>query len=245
MALRASVTDRKIDLPPLFSLVTLREIGDAFEHASKIAAEAGAGTLVWTRRADVAEFAVVLEPEEPLATARRAFYLGMTALADTLANHAPPERPISFDWPDAIRIDGVLVGGGRLGWPPVDEDQVPDWLVFSGMIRTIIMRAGEPGLRPLLGSLDEVGFEAIDPGEMLESFSRHLMAGFHDWQEEGFERVATRWMKRLGTEHGRAMRLDAQGALLIDVAGSADRKSLRDALATPSWRDPATGMPWL
>ena len=245
MAPRASVTDRKIDLPPLYSLVTLREIGDAFEHACKVAGDLGAGTLVWTRRADVAEFAVVLEPEEPLAPARRAFYAGMNALADTLANHAPPERPISFDWPDAIRIDGVLVGGGRLGWSPVEEDEVPEWLVFSAMVRTIVMRAGEPGLRPLLGSLDEVGFETIDPGEMLESFSRHLMAGFHDWREEGFDRVATRWMGRLGMEHGQSMRIDSQGDLLLDAAGPADRKSLREALGGPSWRDPATGMPWL
>ena len=245
MALRASVTDRKLDLPPLYSLVTLREIGDAFEHARTIAGEAGAGTLIWTRRADVAEFAVILEPEEPLGSARRAFYAGMNALADTLANHAPPERPISFDWPDTIRIDGVLVGGGRLGWPPGDEDQVPEWLVFSGMIRTIVMRAGEPGLRPLLGSLDEVGFQAIDAGDMLESFSRHLMAGLHDWRELGFEKVAARWMKRLGIEHGRSMRLDEHGDLLADAAAPAHRKSLREALAAPSWRDPATGMPWL
>jgi hypothetical protein len=180
-----------------------------------------------------------------LATARRAFYAGMNALADTLANYAPPERPISFDWPDAIRIDGVLVGGGRLGWPPLDEDQVPEWLVFSGTIRTIVMRAGEPGLRPLLGSLDEVGFEAIDSGEMLESFSRHLMAGFHDWREEGFDRVAIRWMKRLALDDASRLTLDARGDLVAGGGIRAAHTSLRDALARPSWRDPATGMPWL
>ena len=243
MPLRASVTDRALVLPPIYSLVTLRESGDAFEHACRIAGEAGAATLVWTRRFDVAEFAVVLEPEEALGTARRAFYVGMNALADTLASHAPPERPISFDWPDAIRIDGVLVGGGRLGWPAgAAEDQVPDWIVFSGIVRTAVMRAGEPGLRPLLGSLEEVGFEGVDPGQMLESFSRHLMAGFHDWTEEGFEKAASRWLKRLGMAEMRTTRLDAHGDL-VDAHGG--RKSLRDALATPAWRDPATGMPWL
>src|SRR3546814_5650405 len=69
-------------------------------------------------------FAVVLELEETLAEAKRAFYVSMNALADALSFHAPPERPVGFDWPDAIRIDGVLVGGGRLGWPdeaPEDE----------------------------------------------------------------------------------------------------------------------------
>ena len=56
-----------------------------------IAAEAGAGTLVHVGRFDLAEFAVVLEPDEPLRSARRAFYAGMAALADALTAHAPPE----------------------------------------------------------------------------------------------------------------------------------------------------------
>src|SRR5262249_11498800 len=79
-----------LDLPPPFRLVTLREVGDAFAHATRVAAEEGAGTLVYVGRLDLAEFAVVLEPEEPLKTARRALYAGLTALADALAVHAPP-----------------------------------------------------------------------------------------------------------------------------------------------------------
>src|SRR5215208_959638 len=96
-----------LDLPPPFRLVTLREAGDAFAHACGIAAQEGAGTLVHVGRFDLAEFAVVLEPEEPLRTARRTLYAGMCALADALAVHAPPERPINFDWPDGIRVDEI------------------------------------------------------------------------------------------------------------------------------------------
>jgi len=61
-------------LPPPFSAVRLREVGDAFAHATSIAAERGAGTLVYVGRFDLAEFAVVVEPDEPLMTARRVFY---------------------------------------------------------------------------------------------------------------------------------------------------------------------------
>src|SRR5205809_1563424 len=123
-----------LDLPPPYRLVTLREVGDAFAHAGKIAAEEGAGTLVYVGRFDLAEFAVVLEPDEPLGTARRAFYAGMTALADALAAHAPPEKPITIDWPDAIRIDGGLIGGGRLAWPQdANESEAPTWLIFGAM----------------------------------------------------------------------------------------------------------------
>src|SRR5476649_1208850 len=83
-----------LDLPPGFHLVTLREVGDAFAHAKANAVELGAGALVYVGRFDLAEFAVVLEPDEPLRTARRAFYAGLVALADALLAHAPPEKEI-------------------------------------------------------------------------------------------------------------------------------------------------------
>ena len=57
--------------------MTLRERANAFAHAVEIAPQRGAGTLVYVGRFDLAEFAVVLEPDEPLRTARRAFYAGM------------------------------------------------------------------------------------------------------------------------------------------------------------------------
>ena len=152
-----------LDLPPPFRLITLREVGDAFAHASGVASEAGAGTLVYVGRFDLAEFAVVLEPEEPLEIARRALYAGLVALADALAAHAPPEMPISFDWPDAVRVNGGLVGGARLGWPRgAPENEPPAWLVFGAMIRTVAMGEDEPGLRPLSAALEEEGFEDFE-----------------------------------------------------------------------------------
>ena len=70
MIARQGDTEQTLDLPPGYTLVALRELGDAFAHASEIAAEAGAGTLVWVRRYDLVEFAVVLEPDEPLRSGR-------------------------------------------------------------------------------------------------------------------------------------------------------------------------------
>src|SRR4030095_10038848 len=90
-----------------------------------VAAKEGAGTLVHVGRFDLAEFAVVLEPEEPLKSARRALYAGLAALADALAVHAPPECPITFDWPDAVRVNGGLVGGGRLALAPAGDENEP------------------------------------------------------------------------------------------------------------------------
>ena len=160
-----------LDLPPVYRLVTLREVGDAFVHATAIAAQEGAGTLVYVGRFDLAEFAVVLEPDEPLRSARRAFYAGCVALADALAVHAPPEKPIEFVWPGAVHIDAGLVGGARLGWPAgAAEDQIPDWLVFGAMIRTVAMGEEEPGLHPLTAALEEEGFDDAGSGRLVESF---------------------------------------------------------------------------
>lgn len=249
MSLRRSASARSLDLPPLYELVQLREAGDAFAHACAIAGARGAGTLVRVRRYDVVEFAVVLEPEEALAPARRATYAGMNAVADALIAHAPPERPITFAWPDAIRFDGALVGGGRLGWPEgVAEHEVPPWLVFSGMIRASASRGGEPGARPLHGALDELGFEAVDAGAIVASFARHLMAGFDQWGEAGFAPVGRHWLDRLPRQGGERFRIADNGDLLGYRGASlkpAERRSLARALATPSWLDPATGAPWL
>src|SRR5205807_4836004 len=100
--------------------------GDATAHAVSHAGELGAGTLVFVGRFDLAEFAVVLEPEEPLAAARLVFYAGMMALVAALAALAPPETPIGVEWPDAVPVAGGLVGGGRLTWPEaVAEHAVP------------------------------------------------------------------------------------------------------------------------
>ena len=235
-----------LDLPPPFRLVTLREVGDAFAHAKNVAPEEGAGTLVYVGRFDLVEFAVVLEPEEPLKTARRALYAGLAALADALVVHAPPERPITLDWPDAIRVDGGLVGGARLAWPPAaDENEQPAWLVFGAMIRTVAMGEEEPGLRPLSAALDEEGFDDLGSGALVESFARHFMVTVDAWQESGFGVVAKNYLARLAPESGVRRDIDDNGDLLLRrmAAPTAERRSLVRALAQPSWLDPATGGP--
>ena len=243
-----------LDLPPPFRLVTLREVGDAFVHAQRVAAQEGAGTLVYVGRFDLAECAVVLEPEEPLRTARRALYAGMAALGDALAAHAPPEKPISFDWPDAIRVDGGLVGGGRLAWPAgADEEAPPPWLVFGAMIRTVSIGETEPGLRPLVAALEEEGFDDVGSGRLIESFSRHLMVAIDAWQEKGFGEVAKSYLERLAPASARRTAkvagvrrgIDDNGDLVVQAVGKADaeRHSLIRALAAPSWFDPAAGGP--
>jgi Biotin/lipoate A/B protein ligase family len=235
-----------LDLPPAFRLVSLREVGDAFARAQEIAPDEGAGTLVWVGRFDLVEFAVVLEPDEPLRAARRALYAGMTALADALAVHAPPEKPIAFDWPDAVRVDGGLVGGGRLAWPAdAREDAPPPWLVFGATIRTVAMSDAASGLRPIEAALEDEGFDDLGSGRLVESFARQLMVLIDAWQESGFGVVARSYLTRLPAEPGTERTIDGVGDLLVRRKGKLDVKKhhLLPTLAVPSWLDSHTGGP--
>jgi len=256
---RGAPISPRLDLPPPFRAVTLREVGDAFAHAVAIAAEEGAGTLVHVGRFDLAEFAVVLEPDEPLRTARRAIYAGMCALGDALAAIAPPNKVISFDWPDAVRINGGLVGGARLAWPPeAGEDEPPAWLVFGVMIRLVTMDGDEPSLPPIAAVLNDEGGGTVDGGVLAAHFARHLMAAFDISQEKGFSEVARNYLSCLAPEwaeprkvgladHPNAVRrdIDHEGNLLIRYpdTGKVEQRPLAGALAAPSWLDPVSGAP--
>ena len=243
-----SFSSEPIDLPPPFTLVRLRESRDAFAHAVEIAEESGAGTLTYVGRFDLAEFAVVLEPNERLRTARRAFYAGMVALTEALRAYAPPNKEVAIDWPDAVRVDGGLVGGGRLGWPQsANEDEPPRWLVFGAMIRTVTTTDRESGVHSLASALNEEGFGEAGAIEVTESFARHLMLAIDAWQVEGFDSVARGYISRLPRERQVARRIEENGDLLVRRIGvdKTERHDLKSALITPSWSDPKLGGPRL
>jgi biotin-(acetyl-CoA carboxylase) ligase len=228
--------------------VRLRESRDAFAHAVDIAEESGAGTLTYVGRFDLAEFAVVLEPREPLRTARRAFYAGMVALTDALRAYAPPNKAIAINWPDAIRVDDGLVGGGRLGWPSsAKEDEPPRWLVFGAMIRTVAMTDGEAGLHPLASALDQEGFGEAGAVQVTESFARHLMRALDIWQTDGFDGIAREFLSRLARERNTSRVMEDSGDVLVRRIGTdkTDRRDLRRSLLLPSWLDPKLGGPRL
>jgi biotin-(acetyl-CoA carboxylase) ligase len=205
-------------LPPPYTPFALPAGGDAFVRACALAAEAGAGTLVWVRRPDVVDCAVVLEPEQTLAVARQVAFAGLNAAADALAVDCPPEKPLAFAWPDALFYDNGLVGGVRLGWPAAcAEDQVPDWLVLGLALR--VLADGPAGVAPPAALGDE-GFPDFDTGAFVASYARHLMVALDEWGARGPEAVRARWRQRW------------------DGAGPADLAALQ---AAPTWRDAATG----
>lgn len=238
---RAAHPAHSLDLPPPFRLVTLREAGDAFAHAATIAAEAGAGTLVQVGRFDTAEFAVVLEPEQPLRLARRVLYIGLCALADALAARVPPKKTVGFVWPDTIQVDGASIGHARLGWPAgANESRPPEWLVLGATIRMAALSEVELGPLPFATALEDEGFDDVSSAHLIENFARHLMAHIAIWREHGFGAIAKSYRARLSAEEASLLDIDENGDLVVACrtgTRASQRRSLADAPPCPtrSW----------
>jgi hypothetical protein len=235
---------RKLDLPPVFREIRLREAGNAFAHAQEIAAKEGAGTLVWVGRFDLVEFAVVLEPDEALVSARRAIYAALAGLADALSVHAPPEMSLVYDFPATLRFNNGLIGGGQLAWPVgAKEKERPDWLVFGAMVRMHVMDNLEPGERAPFASLEDEGFDEIAATTLVESFARHLMTHLDEWQSNGFAKVARSYLARLPYEEGIERSIDGAGDLLSREKGKLDvtKQKLLPAIERALWLDHKTG----
>lgn len=247
----AATTSDALDLPPGYTAVALRELGNAYLHAVMNAGELGAGTLVWVRRFDLVEVAVVLEPEQPLAAARRVLFAGMNAAADALALHCPPEKPITFGWPDTIMLDGGLIGGMRLGWDfSAAESEVPGWMVLGLMLRSTIHAGSHRWTADNrnVTSLEDEGVAILSSADIIGSFSRHLLARIDHWLNDGFNETGRDYLARLTPEKGTRRGIDANGDLLVHklgVEGPAQRRSLTEGLSACGWLNWETGEPVL
>lgn len=229
--------------PPLITPVRLREMDDAFRHARTHAAEAGAGTLFHVGRFDQIEFALVLEPDAPLSAARRVLFAGMNALAETIAAECPPERDVTFRYPDCLYFDDGLVGGARLAWPEeCGEGDVPEWLAFCAIIRTGGFQELGFKLDPSGTTLEEAGFDSVDPEAFAARFCRHMMAEIDEWLDKGFTGIGQRYLVRLPKAAGAGLRgIDSNGDLMVRAGGQEERTAFLPGLAAQAWFDPATG----
>jgi hypothetical protein len=139
-----------------------------------------------------------------------------------------------------LRVNLGLVGGGRLAWPKnAKENEVPDWLVFGAMVRTVSLGA-DPGVTPLSTALEEEGFIDVGSARLMEGFARNFMTITDLWQERGFDAVAKEYLQRLPIERSVRRSIDINGDLLIKRMEKPDveRRALLPALAKPSWLDP-------
>ena len=227
---------RRLVLPPPYTQFRI-DAGDVLEEALRLAPEEGAGTLVWRHGGGILAFAVVLEPEQPLAGARMAFFAGMCALGDALAAHCAPDRPVRFAYPDTIIYDAARLGGARLAVPALDaEDDVPPWMVFAVELIAERDHLTDPGAWPQSTSLKEEEFDA--PEAIVESFASYLMLWFDRWTHQGLEAVVEHYLERVDPPASPGARSLADGDLVERLAsGVVRRHDLAAELAACRWRD--------
>lgn len=227
----------KVHLPPPFSLHRTAK-RDVLAEAVALAPGQGAGTLVLHQSPGLLAFAVVLEPEQPLAEAQLAFLLGMTALGDALAAHCPPERPVRLIWPDQVTYDAARIGGGRFAIAPgTAEDGVPDWMVFAAELIADRDHIDEPGQYPGSTSLKEESFDAAE--DIVSTFASYMMLYFDRWTHDGFAAVSNRYLMRVDPPLLRGVRrIDGDKMIEIKPAGGSKAyPPLREAMVTQTWRD--------
>jgi hypothetical protein len=226
-------------LPPAFTHHAAGP-GDLMAQAVALAPDHGAGTFLTQVRdhgpARVLGMAVVLEPDAPLDQARRAFLLAMVALADAMAAHCPPERPVRLVWPDEIRFDKARIGGARLAVAPgTDPGAVPDWMVVCAEL--LLDRPGldEPGRHPGSTSLHEEAFDP--PARLVETFASYLMLYVDRWAHDGPDSVLNRYLVRIDPPLLRGVRR-FDGDRLVEITPSGGRRfpPLPEALGASDWR---------
>ncbi len=184
--------------PPLMSGVGISVPDQPFSHAVNGAQNGalGAGSVIWARNTAIMDWAIVLEPDVPLATALQMGPLAMVAASDCIGALAPPQVGLMFRWPGTILVNGGEAGFVEIAASSPDLDTVPDWIVVHVSVRLKGDDRQEPGERPDVTSLDEEGCPGLTRTTMIESYSRHFMTWLNSWNDDGFHPVHSAWVFR-------------------------------------------------
>ncbi len=234
--------------PPILNTRGVRAPLVPFAEACRLASigEMGAADVLWARRMDRAELAIVLEPEVTQTTARQIQPLAMVAAADCLGALTPPQVAATFCWPGTLLVNGGEIGSVGLAFADAAPDAVPDWLVLGVMIRVShAADSGEPGEQPDITALTDEGVPHLTRTDVLQSYAAHFMTWLDIWQDDGFRPVHEAWMFRVERNdetmtlhdgqrqvHGRLLGLDeGAGAIVKPENGDAMTLDLLDALA--------------
>lgn len=205
------------------------------------AGDLGAADIVWARRVDRVELAIVLEPDVPPDRLGEVRVLLQTALIDCLGALMPSQTAIQIGWPDAILCNGAKVGETIVIGAPPDANGAVAWCV-AGLRLTMTrdLRGLEPGLVRDETSLHEEDGGELDRTIVLQSLSAHFLNVVHGWESDGIRPFIERWIGRvLGYEAPADMRdTRTTGASLIRgrVSGVDDTLAL---MVTPDAASPS------
>lgn len=180
--------------PPLLGGVAVAPGDDPFEKACAMAAlGCDGGTVVYDVRADRLRMAAVFAPEVALEQAMAMLPVCGIGLQNALGALAPPEVAVHLTWDGVIRVNGARCGTMQVAASTGLPDDVPDWLVV-GIEIAMIQTESDPGANPDITALYDEGCAELDPGDLLESWARHMLVWINRWDEDGNAPVHGEWM---------------------------------------------------
>lgn len=223
--------------PPLLNGIAVEPARDTAGAALSALAggKASAGDVFWSQSQDRLNFAVVLEPDQPLSRSAHMLPLMLVAFGDAFGAVAPPEISVHYRWPGDILVNGAKAGAVSLAVPAgTGRDTVPDWMVLSVDVAvTLDLSVENPGELPDRTTLHEEGAGEVTSIGLLESVSRHFLTWLDTWIHDGFKDIHENWVGRAAgkdadiTIHhngealsGRFAGMDEDGNLLFRKAGS-------------------------
>lgn len=158
-----------------------------------------AGLVTYRLGADRVSAALVLTPEVPLRRAMAMLPLVAVGMQNALGVLAPPELAVHLDWAGGLRVNGAQCGSVRACAATQDPDSVPDWLILGVELPLLPEDAAAPGLTPDRTALMAEGCADLDPGQLIESWARHVLNQIARWESDGPRALHAEWR---GLAHG-------------------------------------------
>jgi len=232
-------------LPAPFSLIALERVGSTNDEAKALVGAGRAGDLlvvsareqtagrgrqarVWVSEPGNLHCSLMLAMTDGMATAAQIGFVAAVALVDALGELVPAAR-FRCKWPNDVLCIGRKVAGMLL------EAADDTWLVLG--IGVDVAHAPPPGqvMTPAV-ALADLGYGG-EAAAVLAAFCAAFAPWLARWRAEGFAPVRAAWLERAGRVgepltvrpggeplHGTFAGLDADGALLLDMAEGGIRR---------------------
>ena len=222
-------TEEEPTFPPLFTGHSIAVGHDpliwAQEHAQ--VGKLGAGDLVWSKDSNNLRFALILEPDVVQARCAEILLVAMVSFGDAVGALVLPENSVTYRWPNQIFLNDAQVGVSDLIISNELTNGVPNWLIVSLNARLLPdISANEPGENPEITTFWDEGCGELTRNKLLESVSRHLLAGIHSWSEDGFKSVHEQYSGRFCRNQKLVSEINATGEFIgLDESGNAILKN--------------------
>jgi BirA family transcriptional regulator, biotin operon repressor / biotin---[acetyl-CoA-carboxylase] ligase len=188
---------RRVNLPPVYELITLLPGEPVLEDAVRRAQEgADEGSLIWSPPPVAAggssiwpgelDCALILQPDDPLAQAMQLVYVAGLSIAASITQQVPPMTRVRLRWPNLVQLNQCTAAIVTPKWA-LTADGGLAWLTLGVKADVAADRRGY--------EMPESEDRNYAVAELLERFCRHFLAEINRWAEDGFEPIRKAWLR--------------------------------------------------